>query len=82
LERHFSKRPSLLADDGVLFLQVKTMGPSRPDANYERTRAFYFARGFHGLEEFPTLWEPPNPTLQMVKVIGLPGSPHPRHNFP
>lgn len=59
---------NLLRRDGVQFLQVKTLGPSRPDANYERTRLFYEGLGFVPLEEFLTLW-PGNPALQMVKLL-------------
>ena len=59
----------MLAADGVEFLQVKTLGPSKPDEGYETTRAFYFAYGFRPLEELPDLWDPGNPALQMIKVI-------------
>ena len=62
----------MLAADGVEFLQVKTLGPSKPDAGYENTRAFYFSCGFRPLEEFPDLWDPDNPALQMIKIV--PGS--------
>lgn len=58
-----------LATQGVEFLQVKTLSPRRPDPNYERTRAFYLAYGFRPLEEFPLLWGPDNPALQLVKVV-------------
>ena len=53
---------------GVEYLQVKTLGPSDPDAGYARTRAFYEARGFVPLEEMHTLWEQ-NPCLLMVKRL-------------
>jgi GNAT superfamily N-acetyltransferase len=59
----------ILASEGVEFLQVKTLSPSRPDAGYEKTRAFYFSCGFRALEEFPDLWDPENPALQMIKVV-------------
>ena len=58
-----------LASDGVEFLQVKTLSPSKPDAGYEKTRAFYFSCGFRPLEEFPDLWDSHNPALQMVKTL-------------
>jgi GNAT superfamily N-acetyltransferase len=58
-----------LARTGVEFLQVKTLSPTKPDAGYERTRAFYLAYGFRPLEEFPQLWGSENPALQMVKVV-------------
>ena len=51
------------------FLQVKTVGPSRPDENYARTREFYLACGFRPLEEFKTLWGERIPCLQLVKRI-------------
>ncbi len=52
----------------VEYLQVKTLGPSDPDAAYARTRAFYEARGFAPLEELHELWEH-NPCLLMVKRL-------------
>ena len=64
----------VLAADGVEFLQVKTLGPSRPDEGYEGTRAFYADYGFRPLEEFPDLWDPENPALQMIKVVTAPGA--------
>jgi GNAT superfamily N-acetyltransferase len=53
---------------GGRLLQVKTLGPSRPDANYERTRAFYRAQGFLPVEEFTNLWAE-NPCLLMVRCL-------------
>jgi GNAT superfamily N-acetyltransferase len=58
-----------LVADGVTLLQVKTLGPSHPDAGYAKTRRFYEAMGFAPLEERPDLW-PGNPCLIMVKVLG------------
>ena len=58
-----------LAASGVEFLQVKTLSAARPDAGYDATRAFYLAYGFRPLEEFPTLWDPANPALQMIKAV-------------
>jgi GNAT superfamily N-acetyltransferase len=58
-----------LADLGVEYLQVKTLSPANPDEGYARTRAFYLAYGFRPLEEFPTLWAPENPALQMIKTV-------------
>lgn len=52
----------------VAYLQVKTLGPSRPCAEYELTRRFYEAMGFAPLEEFKTLWKS-NPCLLMIKSI-------------
>ena len=64
-----SHAEALLATDGVEFLQVKTLAPSKPDEGYEKTRAFYFAYGFRPLEEFRDLWDADNPALQMIKVV-------------
>ncbi len=57
-----------LRDKGYHYLQVKTLGPSRPDPNYDRTRQFYLALGFTPLEEFKDLW-PGNPALQLIKAL-------------
>ncbi len=54
----------------IEFLQVKTLSPRRDDEGYARTRAFYLAQGFKPLEEFPELWNPGNPALQMIKALG------------
>lgn len=58
-----------LARAGVEFLQVKTLSASSPDEGYAKTRAFYAAYGFRELEEFPDLWDPANPALQMIKSV-------------
>jgi GNAT superfamily N-acetyltransferase len=58
-----------LRADRVRFLQVKTLGPSRPDVEYERTRRFYEARGFVALEEMFGVWPEDNPMLIMVKTL-------------
>lgn len=58
-----------LANSGVEFLQVKTLSEKRPDPNYDKTRQFYLAQGFRPLEEFPTLWDPSNPALQLIKSL-------------
>ena len=57
-----------LRGDGCEFLQVKTLGQSRPDDHYELTRRFYESQGFRPLEEFSGLW-PGNPCLLMVKRL-------------
>lgn len=57
-----------LRADGVRLLQVKTLGPSYPDAGYDRTREFYVAMGFEPLQEITGLW-PDNPCLIMVKTL-------------
>ena len=45
-----------LRSAGVRWLQVKTLGPSKPSDAYAGTRAFYQAYGFAPLEEIPRLW--------------------------
>jgi GNAT superfamily N-acetyltransferase len=54
---------------GIEYLQVKTLSPAHPDKSYARTRKFYAAMGFRPLEEFPELWGPQNPCLQMIKSL-------------
>lgn len=51
------------------FLQVKTLSPSRENAEYEQTRKFYLKNGFFPLEEFKNLWGEANPCLQMIKSL-------------
>jgi len=65
----FSSVEAYLYQQGVEYLQVKTLSPSHPDKGYARTRAFYEAMGFRPLEEFKTLWGDANPCLLMVKGI-------------
>lgn len=57
------------ADQGIAFLQVKTLSASHPDAHYAKTREFYRSAGFIELEEFPELWGSANPCLLMIKAI-------------
>lgn len=64
-----AKAEEILREQGVEYLQVKTLSPTHPDPNYARTRRFYQAMGFRPLEEFPELWGPQNPCLQMVKCL-------------
>ena len=54
---------------GKPYLTVKTQGPSAGYAAYERTRAFYEAVGFQGLEETTAIWGPENPCLIMVMPV-------------
>jgi ribosomal protein S18 acetylase RimI-like enzyme len=54
---------------GIEYMQVKTLGPSRPDENYAKTRAFYEALGFRPLEEFKQIWDEKNPCLILVKRL-------------
>ena len=58
-----------LLSNSVEFLQVKTLGPSRPSIEYDSTRLFYEAMGFRALEEIEELW-PGNPCLIMVNSLG------------
>jgi hypothetical protein len=58
-----------LRNASVRWLQVKTLGPSRPAEEYARTRAFYRACGFDPLEEIHELWDD-NPCLLMIKSLG------------
>lgn len=60
---------TMLRRDGFEYLQVKTLGPSRPDRHYAITRAFYEATEFRPLEELPDLWDKDNPCLVMVKKL-------------
>ena len=53
------------ASRGGRLLQVKTIGPSRENSHYARTRGFYTARGFLAVEEFTELW-PGYPCLLLV----------------
>jgi len=53
---------------GVKVLQVKTLGPSRPDEAYARTLRFYLALGYIPLEEIHGLWAE-NPCLILVKTL-------------
>ena len=55
---------------GIRYLQVKTLGPSRPDTGYDATRAFYEAVGFVALEELHDFWSHGNPALILVKDVG------------
>jgi GNAT superfamily N-acetyltransferase len=58
-----------LLDQGVEYLQVKTLGPSRPDPSYEITKMFYLSLGFEPLEEMNKIWDENNPCLVMVKKL-------------
>jgi N-acetylglutamate synthase-like GNAT family acetyltransferase len=54
---------------GIEYMQVKTLGPSRADENYAKTRAFYEALGFRPLEEFTRIWDKNNPCLVLIKRL-------------
>lgn len=53
---------------GVKLLEVKTLGPSKEDPNYARTRHFYEKMGFLPLEE-TDLWGADTPCLILVKPL-------------
>jgi ribosomal protein S18 acetylase RimI-like enzyme len=59
----------------IRFLQVKTLSARHPDRGYAATRAFYSGLGFSTLEEFPDLWGPASPALQLIKHLGPTGGP-------
>lgn len=58
-----------LRQQGFKFFQVKTLSPSRPDVNYDKTRQFYLKMGFTPIEEFKTLWGEHNPCLLLIKNL-------------
>jgi GNAT superfamily N-acetyltransferase len=58
-----------LRSRGVEFVHVKTLGPSRPDPYYARTRAFYQAMGFRPLFESTAFWGDEHPSLVLVKWL-------------
>ena len=56
------------AGRGGRLIHVKTLGASRANEHYARTRAFYDALGYIPVEEFSDLW-PGNPCLLLVKPL-------------
>ncbi len=54
---------------GVRVLQIKTVSASSPSTHYAQTRQLYASRGYFPVEEFPLLWSPRNPALQLIKVL-------------
>lgn len=60
---------NILKNKEIEFLQVKTLSETHPDKNYEKTRSFYFSKGFRPLEEIKKLWGEHNPCLIMIKKI-------------
>lgn len=59
-----------LLANGASVLQVKTLAASHPSPEYAQTRGFYTRMGYLPHEEFPTLWGPGLPVLQLVKRLG------------
>lgn len=64
-----SSAETYLKNLGVRFLQVKTLSPARESPEYAKTRLFYLSCGFTPLDEFPELWGPENPCLQLIKSL-------------
>lgn len=58
-----------LRSEGIEYLQVKTLSATAGDHGYLRTLAFYQALGFRVLEEMPTLWNPDNPAVILIKRL-------------
>jgi GNAT superfamily N-acetyltransferase len=58
----------LLEQRATSYLEVKTLGPSRPDEHNSQTYAFYIAMGFCPVEE-NKLWGEDNPCLIMIKHL-------------
>lgn len=58
-----------LKKQGIEYLEVKTLGPKNPDANFKRARAFYLKMGFRPLDELPKFWDDDNSILAMVKKL-------------
>ncbi len=54
---------------GLRYLTVKTLSARDPDPGYARTRVFYEAMGFLGIDEFPESWSPGNPLVLMLKRL-------------
>lgn len=59
----------LREQQGMEFLQVKTLADTHPDEGYAKTRQFYLALGFRPLEVFPELWDKENPCLMLIKKL-------------
>lgn len=64
----FERALKIAADKGCSTITVETLGPSRPDEGYARTRKFYEAMGFSPLFEL-TPYGTYNPLLYMVRQI-------------
>lgn len=54
--------------EGCRALMVKTMGPSKPNAEYAATLRFYLGMGFARLEEFQGVWRG-IPCLVLARVL-------------
>ena len=60
---------AMLREEGVKFLQVKTLNDTHPSPEFALTREFYKGMGFVPLEVFPTIWSEDHPALQLIKVL-------------
>ena len=58
-----------LKNQGIEFLQVKTLSEDRECEFYRKTRLFYESQGFKEVEVFPNLWDASNPCLLMIKSL-------------
>jgi ribosomal protein S18 acetylase RimI-like enzyme len=58
-----------LRSQGIEYLQVKTLAPSRENNAYAATRTFYQAVGFRPLEEISKIWDEDNPCLILVQRL-------------
>ena len=66
LHRHAER---WLKEQGAQMLQVKTLSSRHPSPEYAITRDFYAHIGYLPLEEFPGLWGPTLPVLQLIKTL-------------
>jgi GNAT superfamily N-acetyltransferase len=74
-KRLFEAAETRCREAGMRYLTVKTLAASHPDTFYARTRKFYEVIGFLPLEIFPTLWNPNNPCLLIIKPLDEAGRP-------
>lgn len=65
----FTTCQSWCRQEGIEYIQVKTLSDEHQDVGYAKTRAFYKHVGFVPLEVFPTLWDANNPCLVMIQKI-------------
>lgn len=65
----FRAAEQMARDQGMRFLTVKTLAPTKPNPFYSITRRFYEKIGFVPLEILPTFWGPNNPCLMMIKQL-------------
>ena len=59
----------MLRNEGVRYLQVKTLNDTHPSPEFALTRKFYLALDFVPLEVFPTIWSEDHPALQLIKAL-------------